>query len=409
MAKRSRKKAKPSKPSKTYPLTAHKNGQWCKKIRGKIHYFGPWDAPQAAMENYLRVAEDLHAGRRPQALNVSPDNLLVKDVCNHYLTFQNTRMDGGEIGRRWFADMKIAIAAFAQHVGKNRLVEDLRPEDFQEFRQHIAKHGLSSTRKGGLGPDGLTRAITVIRGMFKYAYDMDLIDRPVKYGRGFQRPSVTEKRKARRNQQVKHGKRLFTVPQIRRMLDEASCPLKAMILLGLNGGYGNTDCARLPRSVLDLEAGVIEYDRPKTGIERVVTLWPETVEALRETLKSRPEPLDEETAALVFVTRFGRPWVREKLKMNDDGVITTVSKTDSIGQEFDKLLVKLDMKRPGLSFYALRHTFRTLADETRDQHAVHRIMGHQIPGMSGIYVEDISLDRLRAVTDHVRRCVYSRE
>jgi integrase len=31
----------------------------------------------------------------------------------------------------------------------------------------------------------------------------------------------------------------------------------------------------------------------------------------------------------------------------------------------------------------LRHIFRTWADEVRDQHAIHRIMGHTIPGMSG--------------------------
>jgi hypothetical protein len=29
-------------------------------------------------------------------------------------------------------------------------------------------------------------------------------------------------------------------------------------------------------------------------------------------------------------------------------------------------------------------------------------MGHAIPGMSGIYIEQIGLDRLRAVTDYVR-------
>jgi integrase len=52
--------------------------------------------------------------------------------------------------------------------------------------------------------------------------------------------------------------------------------------------------------------------------------------------------------------------------------------------------------------FALRHTFRTYADEVKDPHAVFRIMGHSIPGMAGIYVEKISLERLRAVTDHVR-------
>jgi len=73
---------------------------------------------------------------------------------------------------------------------------------------------------------------------------------------------------------------------------------------------------------------------------------------------------------------------------------------------FGALLSKLGLKRKGVGFYALRHTFRTWAHETRDQHAIHRIMGHAIPGMSGIYIEEISMERLRAVVDHVRSKVF---
>jgi len=82
---------------------------------------------------------------------------------------------------------------------------------------------------------------------------------------------------------------------------------------------------------------------------------------------------------------------------------------DAISHEFTRLLRRLDIKRKGVGFYALRHTFRTWADEVRDQHAIHRIMGHAIPGMSGIYVEEISLDRLRVVVEHVRQKVFPPE
>jgi hypothetical protein len=36
-------------------------------------------------------------------------------------------------------------------------------------------------------------------------------------------------------------------------------------------------------------------------------------------------------------------------------------------------------------------------------------MGHAIPGMSGIYVEEIGLDRLRAVVEHVRQKVFGED
>ena len=83
-----------------------------------------------------------------------------------------------------------------------------------------------------------------------------------------------------------------------------------------------------------------------------------------------------------------------------------MTNVDRLGDQFDDVLNTLGLKRRGLGFYALRHTFRTWADETNDQHAIHRIMGHAIPGMSGIYVEEIELTRLRAVVDHVHRKLF---
>jgi hypothetical protein len=49
----------------------------------------------------------------------------------------------------------------------------------------------------------------------------------------------------------------------------------------------------------------------------------------------------------------------------------------------------------------LRHTFRTVADEAKDQPAADFIMGHEIPHMSSVYRETISDARLKAVSDRV--------
>ena len=84
---------KPTKPCPSFPLTAHNNGQWCKKIRGKPHFFGVWADPQAALDNYLRVVADLHAGKQPPQATLSPDTVTIKDVCNHYLTHQQHKVD----------------------------------------------------------------------------------------------------------------------------------------------------------------------------------------------------------------------------------------------------------------------------------------------------------------------------
>ncbi|MEZ6145059.1 MAG: hypothetical protein R3B91_06425 [Planctomycetaceae bacterium] len=54
------------------------------------------------------------------------------------------------------------------------------------------------------------------------------------------------------------------------------------------------------------------------------------------------------------------------------------------------------MKRRGLNFYALRHTFETIGGESRDRVAVDAIMGHVDPSMGALYREQISDDRLQA-------------
>src|SRR5262249_8769757 len=79
----------------------------------------------------------------------------------------------------------------------------------------------------------------------------------------------------------------------------------------------------------------------------------------------------------------------------------------SITHELTKLLGALGIHgRKGLGFYTLRHVFRTIADEAKDQPAADFIMGHEVPHMSSVYRETISDARLKAVTDHVHDCLF---
>lgn len=408
MPRSAQKTRKPQKPYPSYPLTAHNNGQWCKKIRGKVYFFGVWATPDAALDEYLRVAADLHAGRQPRTETISPDQVTVKELCNHYLTHQLRKVETGEVNPRSFEDYRRTTESFAKSVGLGRPASDLSPTDFELYRQKIARRGLTGSGRG-LGVHALTRAITIVRSIFHYAYEINLIDKPVKYGQAFERPSAALKRKSRHASELANGKRLFTAPEIQALLRVAETPVRAMILLGINGGFGNTDCAHLPLIAIDFEDSVVEFDRPKTGIERVVPLWPETVEALGRAVAKRPKPVDSQTAGLVFLTESGYPYVRDRIHNTNATDIERVVTIDGINQKFSNLLRSLGLKRKGISFYTLRHTFRTWADEVKDQHAIHRIMGHVIPGMSGIYVEEISLDRLRAVTEHVRKKLFPPE
>jgi hypothetical protein len=89
-ARKSGRPNKPAKPSKHFPLTAHASGQWCKKILGKIHYFGKWDQPQAALERWLEEKDHLLAGLAPPA-PANDVGLRVRDLVNQ---FMDARMQG---------------------------------------------------------------------------------------------------------------------------------------------------------------------------------------------------------------------------------------------------------------------------------------------------------------------------
>jgi integrase len=164
--------------------------------------------------------------------------------------------------------------------------------------------------------------------------------------------------------------------------------LRAMVLLGINCGMGNSDCGNLPLSAVDLEAGWLDYPRPKTGVSRRAPLWPETVQALRDALAERHEPKREEHSGLFFITKYGGPWAKD----TPDSPVT---------KEMRKLLDQLGINGER-NCYTLRHTFRTVADESKDQVACDFIMGHARDEMANAYRERICDERLRAVVDRVR-------
>lgn len=388
---------KPRKPSPDFPLCAHNSGLWCKKVRRKIYYFGPWDDPEGALQKWVDQKDDLLAGRKPRDKNVAAE-LTIRDLVNNFLNTKRSRVENSELSQvtfsNYFDTCERVISAFS----KERLVSDLRPDDFEEFRQSLSK-----TR----GHRSLGNEINRVRILFKHAFDNDLIDKPVKFGTAFKRPSVKTIRKTR---QAK-GKRLFQSDELRAIIDAAKPKMKAMVLLGINCGFGNTDIATLPMSSLDLEKRWAAFPRPKTGVERRVPLWPETVTALKEVLTNRKPPKSDDDADLVFITKYGERYIRcgkiGEHKKGKSGVWI-----DSLALEFGKLLRELKLHRPGLGFYTLRHSFQTVGGGSLDRSAVSHIMGHLEGTMAEQYDEHtvghFPEGRLRAVVDHVHTWLFAK-
>jgi integrase len=390
---RPRKADRPKKPYPDFPLTPHPCGAWQKKIRGRIYYFGRWgrivngkmeripgDGWQAALEEYQRVADDLHAGRTPR---VNWDQISVAELCNRFLTAKLRKMEAGEMGPEAFEDYKRATDLLVSAFGHSRPVADLAADDFEKLRARMAERW---------GPVRLGNMITRVRTVFKYGFDNGLMDKPMRYGSQFAKPDKA----VLRRHKAKRGELMLEADQLRTLIGAARQPIKAMILLGINAAFGNHDCASLPLFAVNLDTGWIDFPRPKTGIPRRCPLWPETVAAVREALAARPQPKDQADADCVFVCKkSGKRWVR------NEG-----ARRDNISMEFRKILKRLGLHRPRVGFYTLRHVFRTVADAARDPVAIDIIMGHSDPSMGAHYRERVEDDRLRAVADHVRAWLF---
>src|SRR5262249_24238302 len=178
---------KPEKPYPDYPLFPHSNGCWAKKIRGKLHYFGPWRDPEGALENYNREKDDLHAGRKPRGADEA-ESLTVYSLCAKFLTAKMEQRDNGELSRRTYLDYGDLCKRLIKAFGKNRLVSDLRPDDFARLR---------ATMAATWGPVRLGAEIVRTRVPFNWAYRSGLLDRPMLFGEGFRRPSRKVLRQAK--------------------------------------------------------------------------------------------------------------------------------------------------------------------------------------------------------------------
>jgi len=378
------KRRRPVKPYPDFPLFPHRGGQWVKKIRGRNHYFGVWADPNAALERYLQARDHLLAGVIPP----NTRGCSLDELVNRFLVHQLARFEAGDISRRQYNDYVREGKTILDCLGRVVTVEQLTPESFARLRLRATRSNATTA----------TNIIVRQRSIFKWAYTAGLIDKPVNYGGAFDLPSAKLRRKALR----KSGPKDLTAPQILKLLDAAQeakwgqlLPLRAMILLGINCGLGNTDCGMMEDK--HLVGDILDFPLPKTGEDRRGILWPETLSALSEARLRRPKGVPDEIKDRVFVTKRLQAYTHES---------PAGKPVDSVGLEFRRLAIQCGVHRPGIGFYSLRHTFQTVADETKDFPAISLMMGHQQEGMAARYRERISDDRLRAVAEYVRKWLF---
>ena len=372
---------KPKKPYPGFPLYPHTNGQWAKRIRGKIHYFGAWNDPDGALRRFHKEESDVKEGRRPKREREQAGVLTVKQMVHLFLEARKLHVESGEMEARTWREYKTYGERMIRVFGANVPVETLGPGDFDRLRKDFQK-----THKSLRSIRGDIRKIKVF---FNWAgpgvNGRGYFDRMPRFGDGFRAPSQTA---LDREREERGEPAVYTPAQIHALLKAAGTNIKAMILLGVNCGYGNMDCVKLPINKLDLEGGWANFPRTKNGIRRRNPLWPETVEALKAVLAARKMPIDPRHHNRVFITKWGKAY-----------------KARNLSREVGYVLTRVQLDRAAVDFYDLRRTCASIGVQLKDDDAVRTIMGHKraATDMLGVYnrlqVDDA---RLLAVSNHIR-------
>jgi integrase len=358
---------KRKKRSDKFPLTKHPTGQYCKKIKGKLYYFGA--DKRKALERYYEQAAYLHSGEIVRS-RITDESISIKTLCNLFLDYQESRLHIGEISPRHAYDQTMRLRSFAKFVGPNELVSEVSTFDLQSYRRKLAKDSKA--------PRTINNYIGTVKAMYRWALDNELIT-------GTPRLRAVKSIRVR-----KQSRPTFTPSQIQALLRNAAPQMKAMIWLGLNCGFGCTDCGKLQWEDLDLQNGRVRLARSKTGVDRNLPLWPEAIKALKELTIS---------GELVFYTRKGNPWVTTKRVIDENGRVK-YTRTDNVTQEFSKLMKNAGIRmEEGVGFYTLRRTAATLTARSGDPFAVQQLLGHADLRMATTYVQDVSEQTDRAINN----------
>ena len=102
------------------------------------------------------------------------------------MTAKKRKVDSGELGIETFADYNRATDRIISAFGKSRLVDDLASDDFEAMLASMTETW---------GPHRIEKFVQCVKTVFKYAFDSGLIDRPVRLGPEFKKPSADVFRK----------------------------------------------------------------------------------------------------------------------------------------------------------------------------------------------------------------------
>lgn len=245
----------------------------------------------------------------------TPTRLSIKDAITKYT--QTIKATAGTI--RLY---KEALSKFINYFGSNTLIDTIKSNQIEEYRNHlINQHSIETVKT----------SINIIRIFFNYLFKSELIE---------YNPFTTLSKISVKEQ--KKEKRIFTHEEIQTLLDYTKGTYwNQFIMLGYYTGQRISDIKNLDWNQINLENNTIKFHIQKTHKDLTVYIHPK----LKDYLYSIP---------------------------NKEGKVCKTDKQQSVlSMEFHRLLLKLNiipnnqtgtinkrMKSP-LSFHSLRRTLNS--------------------------------------------------
>jgi hypothetical protein len=99
--------------SDKFPLTLHPTGQYCKKINGRLYYFG--SDKKRALEKYINQATWLH-GSQETVQKPNNENMTLKQLCDMYLKYQYSKLQANDLTANHYNEQVGSLKKFgAKH------------------------------------------------------------------------------------------------------------------------------------------------------------------------------------------------------------------------------------------------------------------------------------------------------
>lgn len=220
-------------------LTRHPNGQWCKRIGGKVTYLGT-DYENALVRWYEHV--------KGHGMGVA-----LQTICLRWLEWK----EGMALSPRTLEGYRWAVGRIADGFGPTCKVHSMSPLTVEQWLDGL-----------GVGVWRRRHALMVLKACISWGSEMGMCERPRGFGL-WKGPSERELRGA-----CKGAVHVWTTDEVLALVGSGDKRGRLMALLGINLGYGMADMC----SHVQLMHGGewVGGPRVKTGVPRLGWLWPET-------------------------------------------------------------------------------------------------------------------------------------